>query len=696
MLKIFLSRLREKFSLKNIKEFKLKKHTKLFSVLAVLIVVGLALPKGLVYAGWEDAILGHTLFPIIYVIFSVLLMIAWVIVGIAAYTLNAVLNPAIMNQVFSNPGIYQGWTIIRDICNLLFLLLMLLVAFGTIVQSDRYNIKKSLPKLILAIFLINFSNVIAGVIIDFGNILMYGILSWMCAIPESCFTDFTGGLMRIAGNFVNEYNVLNVGSYFSFSGVTAQMAIGAGIALVYTFIYAFILLALALFLIVRTAGLAILLILAPLAYFGEVMPGMENLSKKWWDNIWSYTLFGPIFALMLYISGELARIRIVVPPISAGDPNLGWFSDIIIIIIQNAIPLVFLLAIIPITKSLGLAGTDTIMKNTTGLGERIGKGAMSYAGGATDRWLARGAQDQRSGWKGKFNRARAYLSPGAIKRGWKAKTSEQEHDYDVAVGQMRDIRAPKRLGGKETHYKDIANRNDVARRIKDFATTNGDEIVDMFQGATNITDKQVLLRMGAVEGKSYAMAATQTDKSTGNKYTADAAGYNKFVHDHIIPHMNSEEAAKLFEDIGDLEKKKGNMGLADLGHYDKGSKKWDTYNYSAPDITKNGITKTQEEWHREDIVKSVRRSNALSSMKELRASTFINENGDWNETGAALAPSLQTVEAKSHIKKLKPEEAEQMKIGLLKKETRLAALVPPQHLSAAEAGLYADIVHFFP
>ncbi|MBU3925113.1 hypothetical protein KJ854_04205, partial [Patescibacteria group bacterium] len=545
--------------------------------------------------------------------------------------------------------------------------------------SSKYNIKNSLLKLILAIFLINFSNVIAGAIIDFGNILMYGILGWICPSTITCFSGFTGGLLTVVDRFANDYGIFES---IGWNGIDAKQAIGLAIATVYTFMLGFIFLALAGFLLVRTAGLALLLILSPFAYFGEVMPGMEKISSKWWNNIWSYTLFGPIFALMLYISGEMAKITLDVPPFT--DPNLGIYAPVLTTIIANILPLLFLLAIIPITKELGLAGTDVIMKNTTGLGQNIAK----YAGGATDRWLARGAQDQRQGLRGRLNRARAYLSPGALKRAWKATTSEQEHDYDVATGQYRDVRRPKVLGGKETHYKEIANRNDVARRIKDFATENGDEIVDMFKNATDIRDQQVLLKMGAAQGVSYKMAATQKDKA-GIYYTEDAEGYNKFYNERINPRIGETEAAKLGEDIGDLEDKKGNKGLKNLGHYNNTTSKWETYDYNDPVNGPAHVTA-----HRADVLKSFKRSNALSTAKEMKASNFVNAAGNWNQVGTDTTATLLSNEWKKHIGKIKPEELEKMWDALDRKgvaRTGYGAPVGSAAYNGSEEDLFKEI-----
>lgn len=559
MLKTILLKLREKFSLKNIKDFKFKKYTKLFSVLAILIIVGLVLPSGIAHAyGLGDLFMEQVVFRVIYVIFSVLLGLAWVITWIAAYTLDATLNPAIMNNVFNSTAIQSSWSLIRDICNLLFLLLLLLVAFGTIVQSQKYNIKNSLPKLLLAIFLINFSNVVAGAIIDFGNILMYGILQFMCALPGQCFHSSMSGLMQVADDFANNYNLAKAASL---TGVSFQDAVGAAVAMIYVFMYAFILLALAAFIIIRTAGLAILLILAPFAYFGEVMPGMEKIASKWWNNIWSYALFGPIFALMLYIAAQLAQITINVPPIS--DPNLGWYGAMIVIIIRNAIPLVFLLSIIPITKELGLAGTDTIMKNTTGVGSSILTGTAKYMGNAADRFAARGAKDTRKDFLGKYRRGLSNLSPTAWKRAAKNMTAEQDHDFDIAAGSHWN-KLNKPLGGKpEVDRKQIAIDREVTRVM----STLSDSIASLSKTYKEAKDKKDAILTEASFRKLGKTGDVSVGLSADGKKTSQM-GFNNTMQE-MKEIMGKERAEMMAEDVGLLEDADGNTGFVGWRAYNK-------------------------------------------------------------------------------------------------------------------------------
>ncbi|MEK7463068.1 MAG: hypothetical protein AAB621_01750, partial [Patescibacteria group bacterium] len=99
---------------------------------------------------------------ILSTIFASILMIGgWVF----DWALN--LNSAILQ----NPAVRVGWPIARDITNLGFVLLILIIAFSTILRMGEFTAKKALPKLIIAALLINFSLLFVGMFLDFTGIL---------------------------------------------------------------------------------------------------------------------------------------------------------------------------------------------------------------------------------------------------------------------------------------------------------------------------------------------------------------------------------------------------------------------------------------------------------------------------------------------------------------------------------------------
>src|SRR4030042_7047561 len=79
-------------------------------------------------------------------------------------------DPALYN--LNSAFVQRGWKVIRDICNLFFLLVLLFIAFCTILQIEKSNAKKNLLTLILMALLINFSTPIAIFIFDGSQLAM--------------------------------------------------------------------------------------------------------------------------------------------------------------------------------------------------------------------------------------------------------------------------------------------------------------------------------------------------------------------------------------------------------------------------------------------------------------------------------------------------------------------------------------------
>jgi len=96
---------------------------------------------------------------------SVTLFLQWVMVG-----LDMLLNAG---NILKNDGVQQGWTEVRNLCNMFFILILLAIAFMTVfmgVESSSYSVKRALPMLIIAILMINFSFFICKVIIEGADI----------------------------------------------------------------------------------------------------------------------------------------------------------------------------------------------------------------------------------------------------------------------------------------------------------------------------------------------------------------------------------------------------------------------------------------------------------------------------------------------------------------------------------------------
>ncbi|MBQ2659757.1 hypothetical protein IJF85_02160, partial [Candidatus Saccharibacteria bacterium] len=69
--------------------------------------------------------------------------------------------------------IYTVWQYVRDLTNIVFIILILIVIYSQLtgVGFDNYNIKKILPKLIISAILINLSYIICSALVDTSNII---------------------------------------------------------------------------------------------------------------------------------------------------------------------------------------------------------------------------------------------------------------------------------------------------------------------------------------------------------------------------------------------------------------------------------------------------------------------------------------------------------------------------------------------
>ncbi|MDO8443727.1 MAG: hypothetical protein Q7S78_01970 [Candidatus Azambacteria bacterium] len=225
-----------------------------------------------------------------------------VILYIEAQIIDYVLSP--VNFPFVGANIVKvGWGITRDLANMFFILILLVIAFATVLKIDSYAIKQLWFKTLVAALLINFSLVIAGLVIDFTQVLTTFFLKQ--AVGGSGFGTIT---TRLASSMqiLNFYNPAAPGSItggiaqFGESAIAA--VIGIILSLVGLVITVFVFGATAIFLVVRIIWIWFLLIVAPFAWMLWILPATSGYFKQWWDKFISWTFFAPAYAFMIYLS----------------------------------------------------------------------------------------------------------------------------------------------------------------------------------------------------------------------------------------------------------------------------------------------------------------------------------------------------------------------------------------------------------
>lgn len=226
-----------------------------------------------------------------------------VILDIILWLYNNVLFA--MEEYTTVPVVRDGWKLILDFTNIFFALVLLIIAFASILGKEEYGVKKLLPKLIIAALLINFSLVICGLLIDFSQVFMHHF------IPPDVGTRLKEGL--------NIAKLTGVEKEASFAELTKGAGAGAQkiVIAVVTVVFGILIMLGAIgvlfagvFIILwRMFMLWILLIFAPLAWLCSILPYTEKYYKQWWENFIQQCLIGPVYFFFIYLTTLLIGVQ---------------------------------------------------------------------------------------------------------------------------------------------------------------------------------------------------------------------------------------------------------------------------------------------------------------------------------------------------------------------------------------------------
>lgn len=233
--------------------------------------------------------------------FYLLGAISATILTLGGYLLDLGLD---LNQkIISNPVASEGFKIVLSVVNLLFILAIIVIAFATILRYAGYDIKKLLPKLIIAAVLINFSLTLAGLVLDFTGVFSNFFIQGVAGNGESFSQNLVAPwephklLLEISHNDVNF-----VSGGMEFSKALLGIITRLFFVTLFTLIMAVVILTIAFMVFVRYIALVILVILMPLAWILWVVPETAHLSRKWWNEFLKWNFFLPAVTFFFYLS----------------------------------------------------------------------------------------------------------------------------------------------------------------------------------------------------------------------------------------------------------------------------------------------------------------------------------------------------------------------------------------------------------
>ena len=278
----------------------------LLFVAAVLVLT--ALPW-VTFADWGDVAKGF-LDILTWIGQKTLVAFASVALHIAAGVFDWVLSQD-FNQIPLTHGIVvdTGWIILRDFANMFFVATMVIMAVATMLGVEKYSWRNLLPRLIIAALLVNFSKLIAGVIVDFANLIMLFFIQ--NGIDSA--TNPNQGIGTVLSNAMGLAKLFSSSEFLQNGlGLSATTAgVDAFIAMILQFFFLFTaaitLLLIAVTLILRIIRIWMLVVFAPLVAVAFILPATEGYWKKWLSEFTKWTFLGVSSVFFVYMAALLTQ-----------------------------------------------------------------------------------------------------------------------------------------------------------------------------------------------------------------------------------------------------------------------------------------------------------------------------------------------------------------------------------------------------
>jgi hypothetical protein len=248
--------------------------------------------------------------------------IAWVL-GLIVNFLGSVISVLIYilmgflqyNGFADAPPVMMGWVIIRDLMNMVFIIVLIISAVATILnyETSDLHVKNVLPKLIGAAVLINFSKMIVGVLVDVSQVVMLtfvnafqasgvGNFSQLLGLPS--FTQLRQG--DSAGSAASPQSTQDG------SNVILDVLLAYMLAMAMLVISIGVILIMILFTVARIVGIWVLLIVSPAAFLASSLPKklqkiFGSLAHDFWEKLTAFLVGGPTMAFFLWLAFATVR-----------------------------------------------------------------------------------------------------------------------------------------------------------------------------------------------------------------------------------------------------------------------------------------------------------------------------------------------------------------------------------------------------
>lgn len=306
----------------------------------------------------------------VMLILQVVLLISGLLSSLVGGLLNFIISPDFIRWSYTRPGdpsvdptnnpvILAGLSVTQSFVNMILVLILVYIAFQTILRIGGVKTQKLLVNLVIIALLINFAPVLIGLVVDASNILMH---------------YFTAPLTG-SKNFINTLNDIgnNLATYFT-SGMlslTKQLDIimQTVVLIVFNFVLIMILGMFCLIFIARYVAIWMLVILSPLAFVAYILPQTKKFFDQWLNQLMQWCFIGVTGGFFLYLAEKVQE--------SVQTLNIKFDSGFVFFnaLLPNIIPLIFIVAGFILSLKTGAMGADKIVE----FGKKAGKNVGNFA-----------------------------------------------------------------------------------------------------------------------------------------------------------------------------------------------------------------------------------------------------------------------------------------------------------------------------
>jgi hypothetical protein len=560
------------------------------------------------------------------------------------------INVELLETTGDSAGTYVAWTVMRDIANIAFVIVFLIIIFAqlTSLGVSNYGVKKMLPRLVVAAILVNISFFLCQLAVDLSNLAGYGTKEVFTSVGESIQSSAKGENLDINNLDVNGstgfdgWSVVSAGVILGTAGAVSYLALGSLIAVLIGAIVS--ILVIFFILILRQVLIVLLIVLSPLAFVAYLLPNTESLFTKWRKMFVALLLVFPITGLVFGASTLASNILVTV---YGGDGQTG-FDDTIAQIIAGGALVIPLIAVPFILKS--------ALNSVGNLGSMINKIGGRASGGA-GKMARKGFEGSRAGKALQYQKERratdrALTQAGAYngKKRWRRGVSKMNQKFNSSKfsGKSGDRLANQGLGlARETEGKEAADQATMLRsQIASGAMTNEKldaEAAKAFKNGDRVRTK-------AIQDVMFEQGGSGIDRYTNavRKAQATPGGMSGESFNAMRENINSKHGQTVKSKAAPLSKLAG-VG----GKLEEHEKDVDTWAMSAGDLATQ--TKGQLQYAADNGLINPETASAMISDRR------IAERLDPSQYAALQQASKQTKETYTE-KKTAKQKVEQDKV----------------------------------